>query len=305
MFCFTTIIIIYLSEDNLVYREKEIGMYVTVYGPYFQNVIIKVSTYITVLMTLYRHAAVSRPVSAKQYLTVCNTLCAIVVCSAFWFLFILPFLWTWSIEVVDCNNNTGLYHVYGLMPGPFQENANFKVIFVHSWSIIGFIIPVIILGYCNVQLIMSVQTSLSRTSSASTSQNARQRQRIAAQRKMNITLITIVASFFLLIFPSELFHYHLEFSRESQSQEFTANAVITCNLLQAGNMSINFLLYCVVNSNFRQTLKTLMPHCALRKQSKQPCKEQYRALSDAGNHLKPTQITEMTSVNGKGASEAV
>ncbi len=273
-------------------------MYVTVYGPYFQNVIIKVSTFITVLMTLYRHAAVSRPVSAKQYLTVCNTLCAIVTCSAFWFLFYLPFIWTWSIQEVNCKNNSV---IYGLMPGPFQENANFKVIFVHSWSIIGFIIPVILLAYCNVKLIVSVRKSLTKSSSATSTQNVRQRQRIAAQRKMNITLITIVASFFLLIFPSELFHYHLEFSPDSQSQEFTTNATITCNLLQAVNMSINFILYCVVNSNFRQTLKTLLPHCVCRKQTK----ERYRALNHAGNHLRPTQITEMTSVNGKGAGDQV
>ncbi len=142
MLCLVTIIGLQLSEDNLVYQSRDVGMYATLYGPYFQNLFIKTSTSITVLMALYRHAAVARPISAKQYLTFCNTLIAISSCFIFWTLALLPFLWSWKVETVNCGPEDNMIV---LDSGPFEEDEVFKQFFTHAWSIIGFIIPVLIL----------------------------------------------------------------------------------------------------------------------------------------------------------------
>ncbi len=266
MFCLVTFISLQLSEDNLVYQSRDAGMYATIYGPYFQNLFIKTSTSITVLMALYRHAAVARPISAKQYLTLWNTLMAIAFCFIFWTLALLPFLWSWKVKTVNCGPGNS---IIVLDTGPFEENEIFKQFFTHSWSIIGFIIPVLILAYCNIKLIRSLHTSLKRSLTGSHAQSARQRHRQIAQRRMNITLITIVASFFILVFPSELFQYYLEFSNTPQNNEAMKMLVLTCNFLQAVNMSINFLLYCLVNSNFRKSLRALLPCFRKRKNAQE------------------------------------
>ena len=35
-------------------------------------------------------------------------------------------------------------------------------------------------------------------------------------------------------------------------------AIIVCNVLQTINMSLNFILYCIVNTQFRKTLETIL-----------------------------------------------
>ncbi len=265
LFCAVTIINRYLFEEKVMYASKDVSMMARVYGPYFQELFFKTSTYVTVLMTLYRHIAVSRPISAKQYLTVINTAISIVICITFWILFLLPLLWTWNIETIACPNGNVIYL---LGDGNFEENIVLRQIFIHAWSVVGFMIPVIILGYCNIKLIISLRTSMSMKSAGTGAQSQRQKQRLAAQRTMNITLIAVVASFFLLVFPSELFHYILEFGKEGQSKSAVSKAVVTCNLFLALNMSINVVLYCVVNSNFRRTLKKMLPSCLWRRRNK-------------------------------------
>ncbi len=248
-----------------MYTSKDVSMMARVYGDYFQELFFKTSTYVTVLMTLYRHIAVSRPISAKQYLTVVNTIISIVICITFWILLLLPLLWTWKIETIVCPNENVIYL---LGDGNFEENIVLRQVFIHTWSVVGFMCPVIILAYCNIKLIISLRTSMKMKSAGSGAQSQRQKQRLAAQRTMNITLIAVVASFFLLVFPSELFHYILEFGKEGQNKSAVSTAQVTCNLFLALNMSINVVLYCVVNSNFRRTLTKMLPSCLWRRINK-------------------------------------
>ncbi len=285
LFCAVTIINRCLLEEKVMYTSKDVSMMARIYEYYFQELFIKTSTYVTVLMTLYRHIAVSRPISAKQYLTVVNTLISLFICVTFWILLLLPLLWHWKIETIACPNNN---LIYLLGDGKFTENPLLRQIFIHTWCVVGFMIPVVILAYCNVKLIISLQTSLRRTSSKVGAQSQRQKEKIAAQRRMNITLITVVASFFLLAFPSELFHYILEFGKEGYDQAAVTTATVTCNLLLALNMSINVVLYCVVNSNFRRTLKNLLPTCLWKKRNKR--KREY-SITDATN--RSAAVTEV------------
>ncbi len=258
MFCGVTLLSTYLVEDKMVYEKKDAVLFFTVYAPYFQNLFIKTSTTMVVTLALYRLAAISFPVAAKQYLTPVNTLFAIMTCFIFWILFLLPMFWSWEIEEITCPNND----VYIMLDvGAFENNITLRQSLTHSWTAIGFILPVCILAYCNMKMILSLRTSFNRR--RTTIQSSQQHNRLAAQRRMTITLITIVASFFILVFPSELFQYYLDFSPGHTTSTVIKNLVITCNALQALNMSINFVLYCVVNSNFRKTLRGMLPKCGI------------------------------------------
>ncbi len=248
----------------MVYDSKDVTLFFTIYGPYFQNLFIKTSTWLVVTLALYRNAAISFPIAAKQYLTAMNTCIAVLICFVTWILFLLPMLWSWVVDEITCPN--GDYFIM-LDVGTFEENITMRKALTHTWTAIGFILPVCILAYCNLKMIISLHTSLRRsgTGRRASAQSSQHNHRLAAQRRMTITLITIVASFFLLVFPSELFQYYLDFGAQEQTSDMIANLVITCNTFQSINMSINFVLYCGVNSNFRKTLKKLVPVCCQRK----------------------------------------
>ncbi len=264
MFCGVTLLCTFLAEDRMVYDSKDVTLFFTIYGPYFQNLFIKTSTWLVVTLALYRNAAISFPIAAKQYLTAMNTCIAVLICFVTWILFLLPMLWSWVVDEITCPN--GDYFIM-LDVGTFEENITMRKALTHTWTAIGFILPVCILAYCNLKMIISLHTSLRRsgTGRRASAQSSQHNHRLAAQRRMTITLITIVASFFLLVFPSELFQYYLDFGAQEQTSDMIANLVITCNTFQSINMSINFVLYCGVNSNFRKTLKKLVPVCCQRK----------------------------------------
>ncbi len=231
----------------------------TLYGPYLLNLFIKTSTWFVVTLALYRHAAILRPVSGKRYLTTANTLISITICFVFWILLLLPLTWSWEARPVACFNKSAFIM---LDIGVFEKDVVLRQTFTHLWTAVGFLLPVCILAYCNVNMILSLRTrsSLRRSSSTSGIRSSQRHHRLIAQRRMTITLITIVASFFLLVFPSELIHYYLDlFHKRAMERGTLVNSIVTCNTLQAINMSNNFVLYCVVNSNFRKTLMNMIP----------------------------------------------
>ena len=76
------------------------------------------------------------------------------------------------------------------------------------------------------------------------------------QRRISITLIAIVAMFFVLICPSEIVHFYSEVA-EADVLAFDLALSIT-NVLQTLNFALNFVLYCAVNRHFRRTLTKLV-----------------------------------------------
>ena len=258
-FCLVTILYTYLSQYEVTFQTNGLALFLALYGGYFQNVLIKTSTWLVVVLALYRHAAVSFPVAAKQHLTAMATFYAVITCFVFWILFYLPLIWMWKIQPITCHNNETIFNI--LPFGEYGANEKMKMFFNHSWTVVGFILPVVILAYCNVRMIYSLRVSLERTTGYSSPASAHHQRRLVAQRRMTITLITIVLTFFVLVFPSELSGY-IQFITKSPHTTYTMlYMVITFNALQNINMAINFVLYCAVNSNFRKTLRNMVSTC--------------------------------------------
>ena len=258
IFCGVTLLYTYVAQYKWIFTSNDFALFLGMYGLYFQNLTIKTSTWLVVILALYRHAAISFPVTAKQHLTALNTLYAVIACFLFWILLYLPMLWSWNVSEVHCPESSNLYVLY---PGEFGRNTQMRQAFTHLWAVLGFIIPVIILAYCNIKMIISLHISFDRSSQYTTAQSSQHQRRMMAQRKMTITLVTIVVSFFVLVFPSDLIGYYQFISNKVEHTYVMLNMLITFNALQNINMAINFCLYCVVNSNFRKTIKYLMPKC--------------------------------------------
>ncbi len=244
----------------MVYKHMDLSLILTLYGPYFLNLFIKTSTWLVVILALYRHMAISLNMSGKRFLTSLNTFISVIACFIVWIIFLFPLTWSWEARNVSCQPGKSILILH---IGKFESDLVLRRALTHSWTAIGFLIPVCILAYCNVMMILSLRTTLRKTSHITNPTSAGRQRRLIANRRMTITLITIVASFFLLVFPSELTHYYLElFYRNSSTRGPMINSIMTCNMLQAINMSINFTLYCACNSNFRETLWKMIPKCS-------------------------------------------
>ena len=256
MFCLFTLFSTYYSDDSMIFKKSNSSLFFTQYGLFFQNVFIKTSTWITVVMAIYRHYAVVHPIKAKHYLTSRRSLTAIMVGCTYWTLIYLPQLWTWKVAKIQCSPDAPTFLFLDF--GAFEQNKTYRQIFLYVWAISGFFIPVCILVCCNVNLIFFLKSTHSRINGSVRLDRRTQRQ--AASRRINVTLISIVVCFFLFNFPSELIQFYIEIAPSDQNNQgrILSVAVTTCNVFQALNMSLNFALYCLVNSHFRKSVKNML-----------------------------------------------
>ncbi len=293
LFCVLTILNTFLARISLLYTHKDISFYLTIYGEFLLNILIKTSTWCTVIMSLSRHIAVCYPMSARQYMRPRHTILAMIFSTIFWIGLHLPLLWTWNVKVIQCN--PGIQHskqIILLDFGPFVKLKVISITFTWIWLILGFIIPVLILGYCNLKLVWSLRISRRFQDNNITRRNSRSRD---IQQRITITLVAIVIMFFTCVSPSEILHGYTELhgyadvkSKQSNSISYSVIATI-CNVLQVINFSSNFVLYCVVNSYFRRAVKSLIPCYCQIKDSTIVCRR--RGKKDTDNATSMTLLT--------------
>lgn len=281
LFCSVTVSGTNLPAAKMIYHQRDFVYFYTLYANCLQNVLIKTSTWFIVILGVSRNFVVSNPITARKYLKCKHTVSAILCCTGFWVLLHIPLGYTWSVVEISCPQGT----LYFLKSGPFANNSKLRLPFIYTWFIIGFFIPVCILAYCNTRLICSLQQSeklrshdsrrkvLRRTTSDPSQKDNIHRQRSVSdssmksatsshsnslnstnQKRITYTLIAVVVLFFACNFPSEIIQFYAEINRPKYEGTFRF-LINLVNLLQAINFSTNFVLYCLVNSYFRKTLK--------------------------------------------------
>ena len=255
----------------MIYYSRDIVFYNTLYGNAIQNILIKISTWLTVILAVSRHFVVSQPIRARQYMRCRHTVIAILFSVVLWIFLHIPLTWMWVVQPVHCPSAT----IYFLKSGEFIENETLNLACTYVWAISGFIIPLLILAYCNIKLLHSLRVSQnmrtptkllqrsrsSRTQSESSSgchsschgNSQHSGSHGNPQHLITITLVAIVTMFFILVLPSEILHFYEEIAHPDYSGMFQV-AMVTANLCQAINFSMNFALYCLVNQYFRKTI---------------------------------------------------
>ncbi len=261
LFCSVTLAVTFSLEDSMYYTEKNVSYYTTIYGNYFHNLLIKTSTWFTVIMAIGRFVAICYPMRARQYMRPGHTVAAIIVSSFIWILLLVPFLWTWQVKTISCSEHQT---VYILDIGIYMSDRKLNTIMTCVWGILGVFIPILILAYCNIRLIYSLHLSR-RMRHETVRSNSRP---FHLQQRINITLISIVVMFFIFIIPSEIFNFSLQFLPSKKSNSDFNTVIVVCNFLQAVNFSSNFALYCAVNYYFRIAVVRLIP-CQYDKVTKQ------------------------------------
>ena len=274
LFCLVTLSGSNLPATKLIYEEKDFSFYYTLYANCVQNILIKTSTWFTVILAIGRYFVVCHPITARNYLRCKHTLAALLLGMALWICAHIPLLYQWHVKHIHCPRKS----MYMLSAGVYENNHKLKLACTYSWFAIGFVKPVCILGYCNIRLIYSLRVSnrlrsgltahSGDGSSTSSTSSCRRPLRSSStmgkpsgnptgntsQRRLTSTLIAIVILFFVCFFPSEVIQFYADL-KKPQYKGWFRFMLDFCSLLQAINFSGNFVLYCVVNAYFRSTLQ--------------------------------------------------
>ena len=263
LFCLVTVCGMNVPSTKMIYYEKSFSLYYTMYANCLQNILIKTSTWCTVILATGRYFVVCHPITARNYLRCKHTLAALLTSLIVWICLHIPLLFAWRVETLIC----GRKEIYVLFSGIYQDSRLLKMACTYIWFLAGFVIPVCVLGYCNIKLIYSLQRSKQLRSNLSSRDKGSDRNMqesigrnragkiggSASQRRLTYTLIAIVILFFVCFFPSEGIRFYADLQKpEYKGFRFSVDI---CNLLQAINFSGNFVLYCIVNAYFRRTLR--------------------------------------------------
>lgn len=229
------------SKARVLYTSKSFWLYYSLYGSFLRNMMSYTSTWLTVLMALSRYMAICHPLHARIFVNPAGTKLSILLTIIFWACLTMPEAWSLYYTPLTEGNTTYII----LEHGPFTTNTVLRNTFTYLWSILGFIIPVSILAFCNARLIQALRES----------QRMRREYRVHQRTtrpgsKITPTLIAIVIMFIILVTPSEI----LNIVRFSLHYELLLAVSIT-NVMHTLNFSMNFILYCVVNVHFRSTLR--------------------------------------------------
>lgn len=284
MFCICTFPNAFV-ERRQYYTRSDFQFYYKQYSLFAINTFILSSTLLTVFTAIMRYTAICHPFHSTRFISFKKTVITIVGLFVFSIVFNTPTIWQYSVEEIDC---VGGEH-YLKLETNISNDVQFVFVYKLVWAIVGNFIPLILLLYCNIRLVKALHESQqlrllhSRDNSGC----------LSAHRRINITLITIIILFFLLVAPSEISKFislvlHKHSPSATQSYTYLLVSMIT-NTLQCINFSVNFVLYYCIIAPFRKTLHEFV--CILNRRGtrdstgsqKQTCvvltlKEQRKAL---------------------------
>ncbi len=236
------------SDKHLYFQGLTFWMLYELYGIYVQNAFSHISTWLIVMVAVTRFIVICYPLTSKEHVTFSRTVITACIMMALWLVIDLPYLWSYSSTTYDCSTNTSTKIFHSLDIGFLHSNATFNKGFMVTCSILGFIVPVMILLFCTVRLLRALRKSQKMQRSHRRTYSFKYMPRT----NMTQTLITIVIVFIILILPSECLQIWFFVSTRTESKLISLIASF-CNLLHTTNFAINFILYSLVNSQFRKT----------------------------------------------------
>lgn len=250
MFCLCAFPNAFLPERQEFHR-REFMLYYKMYSIAIISVFIMSSTMLTLLTAFMRYLAICHPFMSRKFISTKATVLAIVVLSIVSCVFNLPALWRYKTR--PCSDS-----LLKVEYGDLFRDMNFVYAYKLLWAVFGNFIPLAILLYCNIRLIKGLhQSSQLRLLHSRDDTSC-----LSAHRRINITLVTIIVLFFILVAPSEITKFIFLIIKEQKQDYYTFTLVsLVTNALQTLNFSVNFILYYVIIAPFRRTFHEFV--CAL------------------------------------------
>lgn len=256
VFCLTIVPYFFLGDfDQLHYDRVTFMLLFATYQGAVISTMIASSTWLTVVLAVSRFLAVCHPLRARYIIG--TRLAGVSVVFAFLLsvLFNLPRFWHLRIRCVRLGDNDT---VYLTTKGALQEHNLLERTYYTSYLVVGVIVPFTVLAYCNFFLIRALRRS-SRMRKQFAQRRSGSRGRHSDTNVVTLTLTIIVIMYVVLVSPAEvsnIFAYMVQ-SRTTVQPAYNL-AVAVANTLQTLNFSLNFVLYCTINAQFRRVIARIV-----------------------------------------------
>lgn len=242
MFCIATFPFGFQTLGQKIFHRSEFMLYYTMYSTVIISIFIFSSTMLTVLTALMRYLAICHPFRSRQYISIKATSIGILVVALISIAFNLVSFWQYITD--DCEDEDYTQ----IQQSSLFKSPSFQYTQKLLWAVFGNFIPLAILLYCNLQLIRALRQSRQLRLLHSRDDTSC----LSAHRRINITLVTIIIFFFILVAPSEITKFIMLLNKD-EGFLYTVVSLVT-NTLQCINFSVNFVLYYVIIAPFRHTL---------------------------------------------------
>ena len=251
----------FLMDIRLLVEEDQwFILYYKVYGVALINLFMMVSMWQVVSMAVHRYMIVVYPLQARIMLSKKKTIMSIAIVYLFSMLFTAPhFL---HLKIQPC-------HIY-------KEALNYEVRLLLSWGhyiqiyirwiwpVLAVFLPALVLLVCNCRLVNDLHIAFKRhkqmVTQSSNSEGLLIRIRHSQHHSSNVivtlTLVVVVLVAIFFVAPVEIVRYINPY--KLWGTRTGHHIALIGNLLQTVGFASNFILYCVVNSRFRQTLKDII-----------------------------------------------
>lgn len=254
LFCIAVLPRAYIGAAAFGFRQYDLRIIYTAYGDALVNTFIVSSTWLTVVMAVSRYVAICHPLHARRIIGRTFATMTLTGVFAISVLANVPRFLRQKIDAYPCLEGGNLYYAdFGwLAEHPTVERA-------YQWTyfVLCIVTPFVFLIFCNVNLITELRRSLrmrAETAGSRYGQRAGGGSDSNTANRITLTLIVIVAMYFVLVIPAELMNFLRDVAVSNVFYVDTYNLVVAvANAFQAVNFALNFLLYCALNTHFRQT----------------------------------------------------
>ena len=239
------------SVARFSYRSVSFQLIYRTYSGALVNTFIQMSTWLTVVMAMGRYLVICHPFKARHVIGMVGVKASIALFSTMCVVFNIPRLLEFQIETVTCRDGREMYFrnhyvMMGMRP---------HIIYNWLYFTFGIGLPLAMLTFCNMRLVKALRES----------SRLRRRYRVPAahidaNHRITSILVTIVVMYIMLVSPAEILRFIQDRMRTYGQDQHAAfvMAVEVTNVLQTINFSCNFVLYYILNVNFRQGLRELI-----------------------------------------------
>ena len=153
------------------------------------------STWITVVMALLRYIGICHPFSSRKIDSPQFAKAAYCIVFVSCILFNLPSFYMYQTLEIDLGSGS----MYLIDIGLIDQSGTGGLTFIWIKAILGILVPMTILGFCNCSLIRALRRSYRMR------QQYRVQQTVSStSNRITLTLIVIMMAFLILVFPSEI-----------------------------------------------------------------------------------------------------
>jgi len=206
-------------------------------------------------MAVSRYVAICHPLHARQIIGRTFATLSLAGVFAISVLANVPRFLRQQIDSIPCLEGGHFYYVDS---GWLAVHKTVERVYQWTYFVVCILTPFIFLIFCNANLIIELRRSLRmRVESAGSRGSVRCTgggSDSSAANRITLTLIVIVAMYFVLVMPAEVINFVRDVAVGDPLMVDTYNlSVAVANAFQAVNFALNFILYCAVNTHFRQT----------------------------------------------------